>query len=148
MDGGVRAVGALVFSMILAPVLASLVFRGNTKEWHNPALIWLTNAYRRALARAIRARYATVEVAVLCVSIAGWLLTSGIIGSEFLPHLDEGAIWARGTLAPSTGPTDGTRLMNQARIILASPRWIGNWRSCLACCGTSRSRLRQHGGGR
>ena len=44
---------------------------------------------------------------------------SGLIGSEFLPHLDEGAIWARGTLAPSTGPTEGTRLMNQARIILA-----------------------------
>ena len=30
-----------------------------------------------------------------------------MIGSEFLPHLDEGAIWARGTLAPSTGPTEG-----------------------------------------
>ncbi len=45
---------------------------------------------------------------------------SGIIGSEFLPHLDEGAIWARGTLAPSTGPTEGTRVMNQGRIIFAS----------------------------
>ena len=33
---------------------------------------------------------------------------SGIIGSEFLPHLDEGAIWARGTLAPSTGPAEGS----------------------------------------
>ena len=30
------------------------------------------------------------------------------IGSEFLPHLDEGAIWLRGTSAPSTGPDDGT----------------------------------------
>ena len=35
---------------------------------------------------------------------------SGVIGSEFLPHLDEGAIWARGTLAPSTGPTEGIAL--------------------------------------
>ena len=42
------------------------------------------------------------------------------VGSEFLPHLDEGAIWARGTLAPSTGPTEGTRVMNQARLILAA----------------------------
>ena len=48
------------------------------------------------------------------------LLFSGIVGSEFLPHLDEGAIWARGTLAPSTGPTEGTRVMNQARLILAA----------------------------
>jgi cobalt-zinc-cadmium resistance protein CzcA len=45
---------------------------------------------------------------------------SGAIGSEFLPHLDEGAIWVRGTLAPSTGPTEGVRIMNQARILLAS----------------------------
>jgi cobalt-zinc-cadmium resistance protein CzcA len=43
-----------------------------------------------------------------------------VIGSEFLPHLDEGAIWVRGTLAPSTGPTEGTRLMNQARLTLAA----------------------------
>ena len=43
----------------------------------------------------------------------------GAIGSEFLPHLDEGAIWARGTLAPSTGPTEGKRIMDQARLIFA-----------------------------
>ncbi|MDQ2713122.1 MAG: efflux RND transporter permease subunit, partial [Acidobacteriota bacterium] len=42
------------------------------------------------------------------------------IGSEFLPHLDEGAIWARGTLAPSTGPDEGERTMNRARKLFAS----------------------------
>ena len=45
---------------------------------------------------------------------------SGVIGSEFLPHLDEGAIWVRGTLAPSTGPTAGVATMDKARVILAS----------------------------
>ena len=39
--------------------------------------------------------------------LAVFLTESGAIGSEFLPHLDEGAIWVRGTLAPSTGPTEG-----------------------------------------
>jgi cobalt-zinc-cadmium resistance protein CzcA len=48
------------------------------------------------------------------------LLMSGVIGSEFLPHLDEGAIWVRGTLAPSTGPTEGTRVVNEARVMLAA----------------------------
>jgi cobalt-zinc-cadmium resistance protein CzcA len=52
--------------------------------------------------------------------VAIFLMFSGAIGSEFLPHLDEGAIWVRGTLAPSTGPEEGTRVMNEARIILAS----------------------------
>jgi len=37
-----------------------------------------------------------------------------------LPHLDEGALWVRGTLAPSTGPNEGIRVSNQARIILCS----------------------------
>jgi len=47
-------------------------------------------------------------------------LSVSVIGSEFLPHLDEGALWVRGTLAPSTGPTEGIRLSNQARIVLCS----------------------------
>jgi len=37
------------------------------------------------------------------LAIMLFLAFSGIIGSEFLPHLDEGAIWVRGTLAPSAG---------------------------------------------
>ncbi len=54
------------------------------------------------------------------LSSAIYLAVSGVIGSEFLPHLDEGAIWVRGTLAPSTGPTEGTRVMDQARQLLCS----------------------------
>jgi cobalt-zinc-cadmium resistance protein CzcA len=112
--------GALIFSMVLAPVLASALFRRNVREWHNPVLIFITNRYRALVRLAIRARWATVGIALLCLGAAIWLGGSGVIGSEFLPHLDEGAIWARGTLAPSTGPAEGTRLMNHARIILAS----------------------------
>src|SRR5215472_1809794 len=48
-----------------------------------------------------------------------FLALSGVIGSEFLPHLDEGAIWVRGTLAPSTGPSTGIDLANRARLVLA-----------------------------
>jgi cobalt-zinc-cadmium resistance protein CzcA len=112
--------GALIFSMVLAPVLASALFRKNVREWHNPILIFITNRYRAMVRLAIRARWATVGVALLCLAATLWLGTSGVIGSEFLPHLDEGAIWVRGTLAPSTGPAEGTRLMNQARTLLAS----------------------------
>ncbi|MGA3041372.1 MAG: CusA/CzcA family heavy metal efflux RND transporter [Bryobacteraceae bacterium] len=112
--------GALIFSMILAPVLASLAFGRNTREWRNPALAWLIGRYRETLRLAVRARWITVGIAVISMLAAAWLASSGLIGSEFLPHLDEGAIWARGTLAPSTGPDEGNRLMTQARIILAS----------------------------
>ncbi|HTQ56923.1 MAG TPA: CusA/CzcA family heavy metal efflux RND transporter [Bryobacteraceae bacterium] len=112
--------GALVFCLVVAPVAASLIFTRNTREWHNPALAWMTARYRTLVTLAIRRRRLTVGTAAACLIVTVWLAMSGIIGSEFLPHLDEGAIWARGTLAPSTGPAEGTRLMNQARIILAS----------------------------
>jgi cobalt-zinc-cadmium resistance protein CzcA len=48
------------------------------------------------------------------------LLHGGAVGSEFLPHLDEGALWVRGTFAPSTGPTEGIRISDQARVVLCS----------------------------
>ncbi len=112
--------GALVFSMLIAPVLASIVFRGNTTEWHNPVLSFLRERYRKDVRRAIEHRWFTLGGALVCVGATVYLAVSGIVGSEFLPHLDEGAIWVRGTLAPSTGPTEGIRIMNQARVILAS----------------------------
>jgi cobalt-zinc-cadmium resistance protein CzcA len=112
--------GALIFSMLVAPALASLFFPKGTREWHNPVMEWLTGGYRHALRFAVKVRYLTVAIGVAGGGVALYLWLSGIIGSEFLPHLDEGALWVRGTLAPSTGPTEGTRVSNQARIILCS----------------------------
>jgi cobalt-zinc-cadmium resistance protein CzcA len=110
--------GALLFSLFVGPVLASLVYPRGTKEWRNPLMELLTRSYAWALGVSIRWRWVTLTAAV--VILAGALMLARTIGSEFLPHLDEGAIWVRGTLAPSTGPTEGIRLANQVRVILAS----------------------------
>jgi cobalt-zinc-cadmium resistance protein CzcA len=112
--------GALVFSLLLAPVLASLLFPNGASEWENPVMTWLTSRYRQAAKWAIEHRYVTVGFAGLTLLFACFLGFSGVIGSEFLPHLDEGSIWVRGTLAPSTGPTESLRIMNDTRIKLAS----------------------------
>ncbi|MGO9209215.1 MAG: efflux RND transporter permease subunit [Terriglobales bacterium] len=111
--------GALVFSILLAPVLASFLFRERTSEWRNPVLVWLTNHYRTDVRWAIQHRRITLGGGVAVFALTLFLAFSGVIGSEFLPHLDEGAIWARGTLPPSTGPSEGIRLMDQARIAFA-----------------------------
>jgi heavy metal efflux system protein len=112
--------GAIIFSLLIAPALASIFYPKGTREWHNPVMSWLTVIYRKALKFAIRMRYVTVAGGVAGLAVAIYLWIGGVIGSEFLPHLDEGALWVRGTLAPSTGPTEGIRLMNQARLILCS----------------------------
>src|ERR1700677_4686218 len=54
--------GAIMFSMLIAPALASIFFPKGTKEWHNPVMVWLTKVYRHALRVAIRLRYLTVAV--------------------------------------------------------------------------------------
>jgi cobalt-zinc-cadmium resistance protein CzcA len=113
-------VGALMFSMLVAPVLASFLFRGDAREWRNPVLTWLTERYRHALRAAINRRWITLGLAVASLTAALFLAFSDVIGSEFLPHLDEGALWVRGTLAPSTGPDEGVRVADRARILLAS----------------------------
>ena len=112
--------GALIFSIFIAPVLAEMVFGKGVTEWHNPVMEFLRARYRTTVRWALRHRPLTLSLAGLVIAATFVLLFSGIVGSEFLPHLDEGAIWARGTLAPSTGPTEGTRVMNQARLILAA----------------------------
>src|ERR1035437_599959 len=112
--------GALLFSMLVAPVLSSFFFPKGTREWHNPVLAWVTARYRSTLGWAIRLRWLTVAGGLATLLLAVYLTVSGVIGSEFLQHLDEGSLWVRGTLAPSTGPTEGIRLANQTRILLCS----------------------------
>ncbi|HEX5226095.1 MAG TPA: efflux RND transporter permease subunit, partial [Bryobacteraceae bacterium] len=112
--------GSLIFSMLIAPAICSLSFGSRVKEWRNPLMGWMTMGYRASLKKAIQFRWITLAVAAGAIAASAYLLFSGVIGSEFLPHLDEGAIWVRGTLAPSTGPTEGARVMNQARVLLAS----------------------------
>jgi cobalt-zinc-cadmium resistance protein CzcA len=113
-------IGALLFSMFVAPVLSSLLFSKGVNEWHNPVMEFLKKRYRIALRWAIEHRLVTIGGAAMGLAVTIYLTVGGVIGSEFLPHLDEGALWVRGTLAPSTGPTEGTRLANQTRVVLCS----------------------------
>ncbi|MGD0912751.1 MAG: efflux RND transporter permease subunit [Terracidiphilus sp.] len=112
--------GALMFSIIIAPVLASMLFRKGAKEWHNPFMVWLTSRYRPAVGWAMDHRGVTVGLAFCALALTAFMGFSGVIGSEFLPHLDEGAVWARGSLAPSTGPDESRRIAEHARLTLAS----------------------------
>ncbi|MGA7335252.1 MAG: CusA/CzcA family heavy metal efflux RND transporter [Candidatus Sulfotelmatobacter sp.] len=112
--------GALLFSIVVAPVFASFAFAKGTREWSNPVMTYVIEKYGVALRWAIRHRAITVGLCVLMVGVGNYLAFGGAIGSEFLPHLDEGALWVRGTLAPSTGPDEGIRVANQARVVLCS----------------------------
>ncbi len=112
--------GALLFAVVIAPVMASLFFRSGAKEWQNPIMAWLTRHYRVSVRAAIEHRRVTVAISAVLFLAAVYLTVGGPIGSEFLPHLDEGSIWVRGTLPPSEGPTASIGFANQARLAMAS----------------------------
>jgi cobalt-zinc-cadmium resistance protein CzcA len=65
-------------------------------------------------------RNTTFGISAVLFLIAIYLTFGGPVGSEFLPHLDEGSIWVRGTLPPSEGPTASIDFMNKARVVMAS----------------------------
>ena len=112
--------GALGFAVIVAPVMAAFLFSKGAKEWQNPIMHWLIVQYRAAVREAIVHRYITVGISTFLFAIAIYLAVGGPIGSEFLPHLDAGAIWVRGTRPPSEGPTASIDFTNKARLAMAS----------------------------
>jgi heavy metal efflux system protein len=112
--------GAMTFSILIAPVLSAALFRRGVKESHNPVLAFVTERYRRRLRWAIHHRSITVGVGAAAFGMTLYLGFSGIIGAEFLPHLDEGAIWARGTLANSTSLSEGEKFTTNERYVFAS----------------------------
>src|SRR5271166_1741424 len=81
--------GALIFSIVVAPVLASFAFAKGATEWENPVMTFVSERYRNGLRWAIDHRAITVGVCLFMVAIGNYLAFSGTIGSEFLPHLDE-----------------------------------------------------------
>ena len=113
-------IGAVVFAIVVAPVMAIFLFRKGAKEWQNPIMMWLTRHYRVAVRAAIVHRNVTVGISTLLFAIGVYLTVGGPIGSEFRPHLDEGSIWVRGTLPPSEGPTASIDFTNKARVVMAS----------------------------
>src|SRR6202453_587352 len=68
--------GALMFSMLLAPVLSSIFFPKGTKEWHNPVMTFITRMYRAVLSRAIHWRWVTLAVALSGFALSIYLATN------------------------------------------------------------------------
>ncbi len=111
--------GALLFALLIAPVLCTILFKDDIKEWRNPVLHFVQERYAATLDWCFDHLRFTLGMGVLALALMLFLAFSGVVGSEFLPHLDEGAIWVRGTLAPSTGPSSSFALSEKVRLTFA-----------------------------
>ena len=112
--------GAMTFSVLIAPVLVGIFFRKGVHERRNRVMDYLTARYRERLRWAVQHRWVVAGVGIAALAGTLFLAFGGVIGAEFLPHLDEGAIWARGTLANSTSLTEGEQFTNNERYVFAA----------------------------
>ncbi len=109
-------VGALILTLTFVPVIVSYWFKSGAEEKQNRAYNWVRDKYAGRLVWCLDHPVITV---VVSVGIFGaTLLLVPLIGGEFLPHLDEGALWVRATMPYTIGFEDAARFAPQIRNIL------------------------------
>jgi heavy metal efflux system protein len=110
-------IGALVFTLTLVPVLASYWFKSGVKEKPNRIFDWVRDGYGKRLEWCLDHPKSTLLVATLI--FVSTLLLVPFIGGEFLPHLDEGALWVRATMPYTISFEDASRFAPQVRDLLS-----------------------------
>jgi heavy metal efflux system protein len=111
-------VGALILTLTLVPVLAWYWFKGGIKEKPNRAFEWMKDKYAKQLDWALERPKLTLLIATLIFGAS--LLLVPFIGGEFMPHLDEGALWVRATMPYTISFEEASRIAPQIRDILMS----------------------------
>jgi cobalt-zinc-cadmium resistance protein CzcA len=112
-------IAGTLLALFVVPTLLSFAVDLKRQMSSEPSrlIAGLQNVYRPALDAALRRRKVVLGVAVASLAVA-WLVGANL-GSEFLPKLDEGALWVRITMPGSISPTEADRLTVEARRILA-----------------------------
>jgi cobalt-zinc-cadmium resistance protein CzcA len=111
-------IGALVLTLTLVPVLVSYWFKSGVKEKTNKAYEWVKRIYTRQLDWCLDHRGLTLLATVLIFGAT--LLLVPFIGGEFMPHLDEGALWVRATMPYTISFEEASKISPQIRNILMS----------------------------
>ena len=110
--------GALLCALTVLPVLCAFFLRGQIHEPKVRLYDWVRRQYGRSLGWCLRNRLVTVFLVLLVFASSLLLIPS--IGGEFMPHLDEGALWVRATTPYTISFEEASALSPQIRNILMS----------------------------
>jgi heavy metal efflux system protein len=112
--------GSMLLALTLIPVLATYLFRRTSPAWENPVLTWLYGKYSRALEATVSFPGRVLAVAGAVV-LATFVLAT-LLGSEFLPQLDEGVLWIRANFPAGISLTKSAELASSIRrLVRQSP---------------------------
>jgi len=111
--------GSLLCALTLLPVLCAFFLRKHVHEPEVPIFEWVRRKlYGRALGWCLRNRLITVALVLMVFGASLTLIP--YIGAEFMPHLDEGALWVRATAPYTISFEEASKLSPQIRNILLS----------------------------
>jgi cobalt-zinc-cadmium resistance protein CzcA len=113
---GYALAGALIATFTVTPVLASIVLPEHVKESETIVVRFLHRAYNPALRFALHRRALSVGIGIVFLSLSAFLGTR--LGSEFLPHLEEGNFWIRASMPMTLSLQDGEAAARKMREIL------------------------------
>ncbi len=111
-------VGGLILTLTLTPVLASYWFKKGVREKTNRPYEWMKRQYARQLDWALARPKLVMVIATLIFAASLCLIP--FIGGEFMPHLDEGALWVRATMPYTISFEEASSIAPQIRAILMS----------------------------
>jgi len=96
---GFALLGALIFTLTLVPALSSILLRKNVREKHNVVVSFFENGIRRMFNYTYK--YPKVSILVAVIFMALTFFSARFLGTEFLPDLNEGALWVEAELPMS-----------------------------------------------
>jgi cobalt-zinc-cadmium resistance protein CzcA len=111
-------IGSLIMALLVAPALCFYAFRGNVVDKELRWLAWATRRYRRNLEFALRMPWFTLAAGAGVCALALYVLP--FLGSEFLPHLDEGNMYIRASLPQTISFTESAHITARVRQIIAA----------------------------
>ncbi len=88
---GFALLGALFYTLTLVPALSSILLKKNVKEKHNPVVLFFENGIRKLFNFTYKYKKASLLTAVGIMALT--FFSAKFLGTEFLPQLNEGALW-------------------------------------------------------
>ncbi len=109
-------VGSLAVTLILLPVLCAWFMRNGVRERRNAALEKINSVYARGLDFCLKHPWGTTLVPAILLIVSMLLVPS--IGAEFMPKLDEGALWVRATMPYTISFDESAKIAPKVRDVL------------------------------
>ena len=110
---GFALLGALLFTLTFVPALSSSLLHKNVKEKHNPLVAGMIKYYEKIFDWVMRNKKLSLGITIAVVVIT--FASGKFLGSEFIPHLDEGALWVEGDAPMSISLTEAKNLADSMR---------------------------------